>query len=119
MKLFMSDIRLNFQENRASPFLQKPSDFNLSIVRFSLDTYNLPVFIPIIDFESDNPDKTIYSLSVKYNGKLYLPAPLDKGSKSWGTIVTDRRPFSCLDRIHDIKSGCVPEKLDNKLTRQK
>ena len=41
-----SKIRLNFQETRTSPFLQKPSEFNLS--RFSLDTYNLPVFIPII-----------------------------------------------------------------------
>ena len=41
-----SNIRLNFQETRTSPFLQKPSEFNLS--RFSLDTYNLPVFIPII-----------------------------------------------------------------------
>ena len=66
-----SNIRLNFEETRASPFLQKPSDFNLSIVRFSLDTYNLPVFIPIINYESDNPDETIYSLSIKYNGKSY------------------------------------------------
>ena len=66
-----SSIRLNFQETRSSPFLQKPSDFNLSIVRFSLDTYNLPVFIPIIKYESPNPDETIYSLSIKYNQKLY------------------------------------------------
>ena len=66
-----SNIRLNFEETRASPFLQKPSDFNLSIVRFSLDTYNLPVFIPIINYESDNPDETIYSLSIKYNAQLY------------------------------------------------
>ena len=63
---------MNFEETQASPFLNKPSDFNLSIVRFSLDTYNLPVFIPIIEYESDNPDKTIYSFSVKYNGKLYI-----------------------------------------------
>ena len=66
-----SNIRLNFEETRASPFLQKPSDFNLSIVRFSLDTYNLPVFIPTINYESSNPDETIYSLSIKYNDKLY------------------------------------------------
>ena len=66
-----SNIRLNFQETESSPFLQKPSDFNLSIVRFSLDTYNLPVFIPIIVFKSNNPDKTIYSLSIRYNDKLY------------------------------------------------
>ena len=66
-----SNIRLSFQETRASPFLQKPSDFNLSIVRFSLDTYNLPVIIPIINYESNNPDETIYSFSIKYNEKLY------------------------------------------------
>ena len=57
----------NFQVTRASPFLQKPSDFNLSIVRFSLDTYNLPVFIPIID----DPDKAIYTFLIKYDSKLY------------------------------------------------
>ena len=66
-----SNIRLNFQETRASPFLNKPSDFNLSIVRFSLDTYALPVFIPIINYESNDPDETIYSLSIKYNENLY------------------------------------------------
>ena len=77
-----SNIRLNFQETRASPFLQKPSDFNLSIVRFSLDTYNLPVFIPIINYESNNPDETIYSISIKYNQKLYTKNIIDYSMKS-------------------------------------
>jgi hypothetical protein len=67
-----SNIRLNFQETRSSPFLQKPSDFNLSIVRFSLDTYNLPVFIPTIKYESSDADETIYSLTVKYKDKYYI-----------------------------------------------
>ena len=65
--------RLTFTEVRSSPILDNPSDYFLSIVRFSLDTPNsMPVMLPQIDLNqtlaSPNfPNETIYYVSLKYN----------------------------------------------------
>ena len=66
----------------SSPFIYKPSDF-ISIVRFSIDTYDSPIFIPIIDFEANDANKTIYSISVKYNSKIYSKTIMWKSQKSY------------------------------------
>lgn len=65
--------RLTFTEVRSSPILDNPSDYFLSIVRFSLDTAgSMPVMLPQIDLEQDQsdpyfPNKTIYYVSMRYN----------------------------------------------------
>ncbi|MFN9910612.1 MAG: phage minor capsid protein, partial [bacterium] len=53
---------LNFIETRNNPFLYESDKYYMSIIRFSLDTPNLPVFIPTIQ-PSPNTDinLTIYS----------------------------------------------------------
>jgi len=55
-----------FNESRTIPFINKPEDYNLSVVRFSVDTGNAPVFIPSIVPNQNDPDKTIYSITLKY-----------------------------------------------------
>lgn len=65
--------RLTFTEVRSSPILDNPSDYFLSIVRFSLDTAgSMPIMIPQIDLEQtlaspDFPNETIYYVSMKYD----------------------------------------------------
>jgi hypothetical protein len=65
--------RLTFTEVRSSPILDNPSDYFLSIVRFSLDTPNsMPVCLPQIDLNQtlasiDFPNETIYYVSLKYD----------------------------------------------------
>jgi len=65
--------RLTFTEVRSSPILDNPSDYFLSIVRFSLDTAgSMPVMLPQIDLDQtiadpNFPNKTIYYVSMKYN----------------------------------------------------
>ena len=62
--------KLNFTEVRSSPILLNPSEYYLSIVRFSLDTANsLPAFIPQVfldqPFASPNfPNETIYFITI-------------------------------------------------------
>lgn len=58
---------LVFNQTRANPVLNHPQHYFLSVVRFTLETANLPVFIPQIDTISGNPNKTIYEFS-QYNG---------------------------------------------------
>jgi hypothetical protein len=62
-----------FNESRNTPFLQCPQDYYMSIIRFTLDTQTLPIFIPTIQTNpSVNPtgnlNQTIYSFQFSYNG---------------------------------------------------
>jgi len=70
-----SQNRLTFTEVRSSPILDNPSDYFLSIVRFSLDTAgSMPLFIPQIELKNTvgaSPwNNTVYYVSVEYNPPL-------------------------------------------------
>ncbi len=61
-----------FNESRTLPFVRNPEDYYLSILRFTVETGSLPVFIPSIE-PSTNPaapqtdrDLTIYSFTLEY-----------------------------------------------------
>ena len=58
---------LSFIETRNTPFLYESGKYFLSIIRFSLDTPNLPVFIPTIQ-AAPNTDinLTIYSITLQW-----------------------------------------------------
>jgi len=58
---------LQFNEIRSSTFLQNPSDYYLSIVRFQVDTTSLPLFIPQVDITQNNPNILIYKLTLSYS----------------------------------------------------
>jgi len=66
--------RLVYDEKKNQPFLTNPNEYYFSIVRFSLDTPTLPVFIPNIDLTNDGniypiksiPQPTIYSITLTY-----------------------------------------------------
>ena len=62
--------RLTFTEVRSSPILDNPSDYFLSIIRFSLDTAgSMPLFIPQVELNSVGPNavnSTVYYVSVEY-----------------------------------------------------
>ena len=65
-------VPINFNENRNSPVISSTGKYNLSIVRFSLETQTTPVFIPIIaltdpttGLPNSNPDLTVYSVTLQ------------------------------------------------------
>jgi hypothetical protein len=67
--------KLTFTQVRSSNLLDTPSDYFMSIVRFSLDTAgSLPIFIPQIDTQQVGPgapntlwpNKTIYNITLSY-----------------------------------------------------
>lgn len=56
----------SFNESRTIPYLMNPSDYDLSILRFTVDTGTLPVFIPSIQPNQADKDLTIYSVTLSY-----------------------------------------------------
>ena len=60
--------QLVFNDIRNSAILQNPSDYFLSVIRFTLQTANsIPIWIPEIDVTDNlDADKTIYSFTLKY-----------------------------------------------------
>ena len=63
---------LYFNETRNTPFVYDPESYYLSIIRFTLDTPTLPVFIPIIQPNQANRDLTIYSVTLSYTDPVTL-----------------------------------------------
>lgn len=66
-----------YNESRTLPFINCPEDYYLSIIRFSVDTGTLPVWIPSIVPNQGNPDLTIYNITLTYSvgGNDYTSGP--------------------------------------------
>lgn len=60
------DPFLRFNETRTNPIIANSGEYYMSIVRFSLDTYNLPNFICQIQPQQADPNLSIYSVTLEY-----------------------------------------------------
>ena len=77
-----SNSAVNFQETRSTPIIRNPSLYNMSIIRFSIDTYMLPVATPIILLDTDDVNKTAYSVTLSYvSGGITIDS--DEINLSW------------------------------------
>ena len=74
---------LIYKSNLSDTILQNCSEWYFSVIRFSMNTASLPIFIPIIDLQSStttsNPQysvgqPTVYSITLTYaiNGVVYV-----------------------------------------------
>lgn len=61
-----SPVPLVFEEVRSNPYLNKPDDYLMSVVRFNVETPTLPLWIPIIETGQANVNKTVYSITLKF-----------------------------------------------------
>lgn len=55
-----------YNEQRMSPFVKCPEDYYLSIIRFTMETGTLPVFVPTITPDQGNRNLTIYKITLEY-----------------------------------------------------
>jgi len=69
---------LKFLETRETPVIANTGDYYMSVARFQLDTYNLPVFVGEPDLSQTgtyDPDKTIYKVAMNItNGSFTTTA---------------------------------------------
>jgi len=63
-------VPVAFTQTRNKPFLQKPDDYYLSVVRFQIDTNSLPVFNAVIQFNQGDLNLTIYSVTLTWNNPV-------------------------------------------------
>jgi hypothetical protein len=63
----------SFNDARTIPFVQRPEDYYLSIIRFTVDTAGVPVFIPSIEPNQGVRDLTIYKVSLGYTDNAAFP----------------------------------------------
>ena len=62
-------VPVKFNLSQSQPILRDSTGYLLSVIRFSLNTETLPIFIPQM---SDNGDEsTIYSCTMEYNGTVF------------------------------------------------
>ena len=64
-----ASIPLIFNDTRSSPLIKDTTGYTMSIVRFTLDTNTLPVFIPTM--QSGSTTETVYSITMVYNDVKY------------------------------------------------
>jgi hypothetical protein len=57
-----------FNEQRSNPIIMNPEDYYLSIIRFTVDSGTLPVFIPSIVPNSSSLNQTIYTTTISWEG---------------------------------------------------
>jgi len=74
---------LRFNETRTNPVINNTGEYYLSIVRFSLDTYNLPNFICEIHPQQANPILSIYSVTLEYDDGLGNITPSQQRFINW------------------------------------
>jgi len=74
---------LRFNETRTNPIIANAGDYYLSIVRFSLDTYNLPNFVCEIQPNQGNKDLSIYSVTLEYDDGLGIKTPSNQVYITW------------------------------------
>ena len=72
---------LKFLETRETPVIANTGDYYMSVARFQLDTYNLPVFVGEPDLSQTgtfDPDKTIYKVAMNItNGSFTTTATVN------------------------------------------
>jgi len=74
---------LRFNETRTNPIIPNAGDYYLSIVRFSLDTYNLPNLVCEIQPNQGNKDLSIYSVTLEYDNGLGVITPSNQVFINW------------------------------------
>jgi hypothetical protein len=63
-------VPVQFTQTRSLPFLYKPEDYYLSVVRFQIDTNSLPVFSCAIQYNQPNRDLSIYSVTLSWTNPV-------------------------------------------------
>jgi hypothetical protein len=95
---------INFNEIRNIPFLNDPSKYYMSIIRFSIDTgASLPVFIPEIVNGTTDINETIYKITMVYNNTAHSQTVMWSPQNKIAALPLP--PSSCANGEADLSTG--------------
>lgn len=65
--------QVKFNETRSVPYIERPDDWCVSVVRFEVDTYgvSLPLMIPSVEIGQINPNALEARITLKYGASFY------------------------------------------------
>lgn len=90
-----SEAIATFSETLSMPLLEDCGKYYMSLVRFNIPTDYIPIMIfPVMPYPNTDPDKSIYSVTLSYNGvdsQVYLQWTPERASS---TALTGRRLLS-------------------------
>tara|TARA_R110001632_G_scaffold154191_2_gene272284 strand:- start:9404 stop:10681 length:1278 start_codon:yes stop_codon:yes gene_type:complete len=98
-----------FNEQRTMPFVSNPQDYYLSILRFTMETGSLPVFIPSIEPNQADLNKTLYSLRIDWETDAGLGAGIETKATSGEKFV------SFIPQDGSVSIPLPPNQTDNGL----
>ncbi|MFY8213252.1 MAG: hypothetical protein ACOVKJ_02240, partial [Flavobacterium sp.] len=113
---------------RGSTILNNPSEFNVSVSKLTCPlNYSVPLWIPLINLQSENIFESIYSITLEYNGiystQTYLPiyqtntaiAPstfLEQPTNLWGAVYN----YNTILQMLNAAFSAAYTSLTNQLT---
>ena len=101
--------QLKFSETRSSPILTRSEDYELSVVRFTVDSTQatVPVLIPLIQVGQSDPDLTVYSVTLQYtyNGFDYISQSFVQWSPQDASAPVPLGPSQTGSGLQDIFSS--------------
>ena len=107
---------LKFLETRETPVIANTGDYYMSVARFQLDTYNLPVFVGEPDISQTgtfDPDKTIYKVAMNItNGSFTTTANKTYTTFSLTAQKTVTDPYLSTDFGYVVKTANSGTKND-------
>ena len=84
-----------YSESRSIPFIKTPELYDLSVVRFSIDTGLTPVFIPSIEPSQTDVNLTAYSVTLTYDGvEVEVPITWQPQDKSASKPVPPSQTYN-------------------------
>lgn len=93
-----------FQQNLDDSFITNPSDYYLSVIRFSIPCQNIPIWIPEIKkYPNTNVNETVYSLSLEYgaftSGETFLQFE-SSNPNAYASTISALSPSAGTDSIY-------------------
>lgn len=70
--------QVKFNETRSVPYIERPDDWEVSVVRFEVDTYgvSLPLMTPTVEIGQANPNLLEGRITLKYGATTAFSSPI-------------------------------------------
>lgn len=97
----------NYTDNRSIAFLENPSAYEMSILRFQVDCANAPVFIPSIEPNQPDPNRTIYSITMEYSvsGQVVVHQEFLQFNPQDKSLSVPPAPSKTFNKQPDLSTG--------------